>query len=132
MTWKNRIADLDANYSGLLRAIFAGAAVAAVVALLAGCDLGTGDHVPDFSGQYNYTACTNYTVTAQDRQFAEVVDSTATCPDNSAPFMIEAQWLSTDSSCSVVPYTNVIGGLAGIRRTFGCWRPAPKYTGPPL
>ena len=116
----------------MIRALLTAATLAAVVALLAGCDLGTGDHVPDFSDQYNYTACTNYTVTAQDMQFVEVVDSTATCPDNSAPFMLEAQWLSTDSSCSVVPYTNVIGGLAGIHHKFGCWRPAAKYTGPPI
>ena len=115
----------------MIRALLTAATLAAVVALLAGCDLGTGDHVPDFSDQYNYTACTNYTVTAQDMQFAEVVDSTATCPDNSAPFLYRAQWLSTDNSCPAIPST-VVGGLHGIRRTFGCWRPAAKYTGPPF
>jgi hypothetical protein len=116
----------------MIRALLTLGALAAVVALLAGCDLGTGDHAPDFSDQYNYTVCTQYTMAPQDTASVEVVDSTATCPDNSAPFLYRANWISTDSSCSVVPYTNVIGGLDGIRRTFGCWRPAPKYTGPPL
>jgi hypothetical protein len=116
----------------MIRALLTAATLVAVVALLAGCDLGTGDHVPDFSGQYNYTVCTQYTVALQDTASVEVVDSTATCPDNSAPLMLEAQWLSSDPDCSVVPYTSVVGGLDGIHHKFGCWRPAPKYTGPPF
>jgi hypothetical protein len=122
---------MPANYSGLLRAIFAGAAVATVVALLAGCDLGTGDHVPDFSDQYNYTVCTQYTMALQDTASVEVVDSTATCADGSEPFLLQAEWISTDATCPAVLST-IVGGFGGIRHRYGCWRPAAKWAGPPL
>ena len=114
----------------MIRAILTLGTLVAVVALLAGCEVSTSpyDSAP---GEYTYTTCTNYTLTAQDLQFVEVVDSTATCPDNSAPFLYRAQWLSTDSSCPSILST-VVGGLAGIRHTYGCWRPAAKYTGPPI
>jgi hypothetical protein len=113
----------------VIRALLTAATLVAVVALLAGCDLGTGDHVPDFSGQY--TLCTNYTVLFADTAKVVVTDSTATCADGSEPFLLQAEWISTDATCPAVLST-IVGGFGGIRHRYGCWRPAAKWAGPPF
>jgi len=47
-------------------------------------------------------------------------DSTATCKDGSKPALYYAQWFSDNSACTVNKAEDVKGGLAGIRRVFGC------------
>lgn len=114
----------------MIRALLTLGTLAAVVAILAGCEISTSPYDPA-PGEYNFAACTNYTVSFKEYATLDLVDSTATCHDGSAPFMARAQWLSTDNSCPAILST-VVGGMRGIRRTFGCWRPAAKYTGPPI
>ena len=46
-------------------------------------------------------------------------DSTATCKDGSKPRPYYAQWLSDDRSCPV-DAQSVKGGIAGVRRVWGC------------
>jgi hypothetical protein len=118
-----------ANYSGLLRAIFAGAAVAGVVTLLAGCDLSTSTHAPDYGG--GYTFCTNYLEKIVEYKTMSIVDSTATCAGGSAPVLARVDWVSTDETCPVDLKT-IVGGFSGIKRTFGCWPAAKPWTGDSL
>ena len=120
---------IPANYAGPVRALLAGAVLAGVVVLLTGCDLGVNSHVPDFD--LGYTDCLNYTVRIEEYKTLDLVDSSATCPDGSAPFMARADWISTDSTCPLVLST-IVGGFDGIRHVYGCWPKAKPYTGAPF
>lgn len=50
----------------------------------------------------------------------EYVDSTSTCGDGSAPRLAKIEWLSTNGTCNANKVSDVVGGMSGIRRYFGC------------
>ena len=114
----------------MIRTLLAGAMIAGIIALLTGCDLGVKPFDPNL-GEYNYTDCVNYTARIEEYKTLDLVDSSATCPDGSVPFMARAEWLSTDSTCPSVLST-IVGGMRGIHHVYGCWPKAKPYTGAPL
>lgn len=73
------------------------------------------------------TYCKNYTVLPA---MVVEVDSTSSCPFSDsgtyAPYLIRAEWVSTNQECSVVKPGAVVGGLKGIHRKFGCSKDAPS------
>lgn len=48
------------------------------------------------------------------------VDSTTTCGDGSSPQLAKVEWLGTNRACKVDGLKDVLGGISGIRRYFGC------------
>ena len=111
------------------------AAIVAALLALTGCDI-----TEDYTGEADYlqdgyaastggwrTYCTNRTVLPS---LVVEVDSTVSCPFSDsgtyAPYLIRAEWVSTNPQCSFVKPGSVVGGLKGISRKFGCSKEAPS------
>ena len=116
-------------------------------AMLVGCDMvNAPDQVTDYVKDYlpasasSRYACTKY-VQWPDQVIE--VDSGSFCPYSDSgsyyPVLVRATWTGTNSACSVVGEhgntgeSQVVGGVAGIRRYFGCYRkpiahPVPVVT----
>ena len=88
---------------------------------LAGCEMGiNGPNFPQMGMR-----CISYpnSVTLADTVDQVAVDSTSTCDDGGAPFVYRAVFLTTENSCDDISSPNqILGGLKGIQRTFGCRR----------
>lgn len=47
-------------------------------------------------------------------------DSTGTCANGTAPRLYYTQWLTKSDGCGIAKGDDVVGGIKGIRRVFGC------------
>lgn len=92
------------------------------IALLCGLTACVTDPVEEAENQ-GYKYCGNK---PQGNDY-ELVDSTATCGDGTPANMVFSRWLSTNGTCSVTRESDVFGGMAGIKRAFGCYDYQKKY-----
>ena len=71
-----------------------------------------------------YTACTSQLVEAPYRAEWTDTDSAAICGDGIPPTLIRVEWLGRSESCPTGGPGDIVGGVRGIRRVFGCLRGA--------
>lgn len=70
--------------------------------------------------------CTNYpqAQSLEDTALMVPSDSTKSCEDGSSPFLYRVSYLVYGACDDVSEASDIVGGLKGIHRQFGCWKPS--------
>ena len=96
--------------------------IALALLALAGCD-----SITDLGGIANSygdgSVCNYYpnaSTTAEIDDMAPI-DSTKICPDGTTPVLYKTTWIVTGDDCDDIHA--IVGGINGINRQFGCWKP---------
>jgi hypothetical protein len=95
----------------------------ALLAILTGCnsitDLGAVTN-PYTSG----SVCSNYQVQIlADTIEMTPSDSTKICPDGNAPVLYKVTFITREDDCDPTSEKQIVGGMKGVHRQFGCWKP---------
>ena len=103
----------------------------ALLAILTGCDSIT--DLGDVASPYTTGSVCNYypqASTITDTNAMTPSDSTKICPDGNEPVLYRVTFITYKEDCDPTSEKQIVGGIKGIHRQFGCWKRDTTFKGP--